>query len=153
MGFSRIAVAVDFSPGADQAMRTALDLTRQNQASLLVVHVIPPLVTPSPLLDDFMVNQATMGLRENLRESCEAELAQRYVKPAAGMSIDSRILEGDPARELAALAKKEEIDLLVMGSTGLSGLAEVVFGSVAAKVVRRAPCSVLVVRASSEDTV
>ena len=151
MSFSRIAVAVDFSAGADLAMRTALDLTRHYGARLLVVHVIPPLVTPSPLLDDFMVNQATMGLRENMRGSCRAELDRRYLKPAEGVPVQARILEGDPARELLAMVSQEKIDLLVVGSTGLSGLAEVVFGSVAAKVARRASCSVIIVRKPQDE--
>ncbi len=145
MGFKGIIAAIDFSSGAREAFSLALALARQHQARLTLVHVMPPLITPSPLLDDLAVNQTTLALREDLHESCAKELAQLQ-RQAQGVAVETRLLEGDPARELTVLARELDADLLVVGSTGVSGLAETVFGSVAQKVVRRAPCSVLVAR-------
>ncbi|MBF0497256.1 MAG: universal stress protein, partial [Deltaproteobacteria bacterium] len=59
------------------------------------------------------------------------------------------ILSGHPATEIINFVKEKDIDVLVMGAHGLTGLAYVFFGSTAEKVVRRAPCSVLVVRKRS----
>ncbi|MBI5523789.1 MAG: universal stress protein [Desulfarculus sp.] len=146
MDYKLIAVATDFSPGALAAFDTALDLARQTGARLLVAHVIPPLITPSPLLDDLTVSQMTMQLRQDLSDSAQREIQTRYLDQAQGLRAEAVVLEGDPSRELINLVGQRGVDLLVVGATGLSGLAEVFFGSVAAKAVRRCPCSVMVVR-------
>jgi nucleotide-binding universal stress UspA family protein len=146
MSFRHIAVASDFSEGADAAFITARDLARQHGARLSVVHVIPPLITPSPLLDDLVVGELDLRLRENLSQNADREIARRYLSQAEGVVTQAVVLEGDPTSELMAWVAQQEVDLLVVGSTGLSGLAEVFFGSVAARAVRRAPCSVLVAR-------
>ncbi|MCB2190753.1 MAG: universal stress protein [Deltaproteobacteria bacterium] len=152
MRFKNIIAATDFSDMAEEALRQAVSLARQHQARLLLVHVLPPLVTPNPLLDEFVVNQTTLALRQGLRESCQKELDEHRRKAAPEVDIETRLLEGDPSRELNRLAKEEKADLLVMGSTGVSGLAETVFGSTAQKMVRKAPCSVLVARPPVEAT-
>ena len=146
MSFRHIAVASDFSEGADAAFIMGRDLARQHGARLSVVHVIPPLITPSPLLDDLVVGELDLRLRENLSDNADRELSRRYLAQAEGLMTQAVVLEGDPTAELLAWAAQQEVDLLVVGSTGLSGLAEVFFGSVAARAVRRAPCSVLVAR-------
>jgi nucleotide-binding universal stress UspA family protein len=148
MDYKLIAVATDFSPGALAAFGTALDLAKQAGAGLLVAHVIPPLITPSPLLDDMTVNQMTMQLRQDLADAAQRELQSVYLAQAQalGLTVQTVVLEGDPSRELINLVNQRGVDLLVVGATGLSGLAEVFFGSVAAKAVRRAHCSVMVVR-------
>jgi nucleotide-binding universal stress UspA family protein len=148
MDYKLIAVATDFSPGAIAAFETALGLAQQAGAGLLLAHVIPPLITPSPQLDDQSVNQMTMQLRQDLADAAQRELQSAYLAPAQarGLNALAVVLEGDPSRELINLVKQRGVDLLVVGATGLSGLAEVFFGSVAAKAVRRAPCSVMVVR-------
>ncbi len=146
MEFKLLAVATDFSPDADLAFATALELAGQQGARLLVAHVIPPLITPTPLLDDMMVSEMSMRLRESLSDSAQREMQDRYQRRADGVAVETLVLEGDPCREVVGMIKERGVDLLVLGSTGLSGLAEAFFGSVAAKAVRRAPCSVLVVR-------
>lgn len=149
MDYKLIAVATDFSAGAQAAFDTALGLARQCGARLLVAHVIPPLITPSPLLDDLTVSQMTMQLRQDLADSAQREIQTRYLEQSQDLRAEAVVLEGDPSRELIALVGQRGVDLLVVGATGLSGLAEVFFGSVAAKAVRRCPCSVMVVRPRS----
>jgi nucleotide-binding universal stress UspA family protein len=146
MRCASIIAATDFSQMADEALRQALSLAEQNQARLLLVHVLPPLVTPNPLLDEFVVNQTTLALRQSLKDSCLQALEERRQQAASRVALTVRLLEGDPTRELIRLAKEQQADLVVMGSTGVSGLAETVFGSTAQKMVRKAPCSVLVAR-------
>lgn len=146
MQMNLIVAATDFSPGAEAAFEQALSLARQHSARLLVVHVVAPLISPSPLLDEMAVTQATLAMQENLKKSCQKELQERYVVRARGVEAQSLLLEGDPVRELLRLLAGQAADLVVMGSTGVRGLAEAVFGSVAQKMVRRAPCSVLLAR-------
>ncbi|KIX11599.1 universal stress protein [Dethiosulfatarculus sandiegensis] len=152
MAFRKIAAATDFSQTADLAVAKAVELVRIHGAELVLVHVVPPLVSPTPLMDDFIVSQSTMGLSEKLKNESTAELKERYIEMVSGLSVERVILEGNPASRLAEFARKEGVDLLVMGSTGLSGLAGVLFGSTAAKTVTRAHCSVLVVRDENRES-
>jgi nucleotide-binding universal stress UspA family protein len=150
MGYKLIVAATDFSAGAETAFALALELAAQYAAQLVVAHVIPPLITPSPLLDDLVVAQVSQDLRHDLAESAQRHLQTHYLEKAQarGVRAEAVILEGDPPRELVDLVSQRRADLLVVGAMGLTGLAEIFFGSVAAKAVRRAPCSVLVARPS-----
>jgi nucleotide-binding universal stress UspA family protein len=146
MGYKHIALATDFSANADLAFASAIVLARQHGAKLSLVHVIPPLVTPSPLLDDMMVSEVSLRLGENLDQAARQEMQNRYLVQCKGVEARSVVIDGDPTRELLQFCIDEQVDLLVVGSTGATGLAGAIFGSVASRVVRRAPCSVMVVR-------
>jgi nucleotide-binding universal stress UspA family protein len=66
---------------------------------------------------------------------------------AAGVrEVEARILEGTPSAQIVSCAEKEQFDLIVLGARGKSGLSKLLLGSVADKVVSKAPCSVLTVR-------
>ncbi len=147
MPYAVIVAGTDFSAGGDAAVGEAAEIARRHGARLVVAYVVPPLVAPSPLVDDLMISQATMGVRENLRASGEREIKSRYQEKLAGLAVEPAVLDGEPAWELCELARRKGADLLAVGATGLSGLARVVFGSVASRVVRQAPCSVLIARA------
>jgi len=148
MGFELIIAATDFSPGAAQAWSQARALAAQHGARLLLVHVVPSLLPPSPLMDDLALSQTTLALREELQQTSADELAKLAAEAGPGVELETRLLEGDAARELTALARESGADLMVVGDIGVSGLAEAVFGSVASKLVRRCPCSVLVARSA-----
>ena len=64
----------------------------------------------------------------------------------AGMQVESRVLQGDARETLVEEARKDGVDLVVVGSHGRTGLKKLVLGSVASHVVANAPCSVLVVK-------
>jgi nucleotide-binding universal stress UspA family protein len=65
---------------------------------------------------------------------------------ASGLTVESRVLQGDPRETLVEEAREQHADLIVVGSHGRTGLERLVMGSVASHVVTHAPCSVLVVR-------
>lgn len=146
MGYRHIVLASDFSASADLAFATAQALARQHGAVLSLLHVIPPLVTPSPLLDDMMVSEVSLRLGENLEQAARQEMQARYLDQCQGMDARAEVVGGDPTREILQFCADGRADLLVVGSTGTTGLAGALFGSVASRVVRRAPCSVMVVR-------
>lgn len=144
MGFKKILCPVDFSDGAREALRVAAELARASSASLVVVHVADPL--PWSMRDDF---QLAPSMIQDLVDSEQAELArwQQLAKEFGAREVASRYLTGTPWDQIATLAKKDPtIDLVVMGTHGRTGLAHALLGSVAEKVVRHAPCPVLVVR-------
>ena len=140
----KILVPIDFSPNAEEAMTWAIDLARRYDASLLVAHVVQPVAWPaSP--DGTMLTPSDL-LATTRRELFESLGRTRDQIESAGIPTETELLDGIPAAALAALAHREGVDLIVMGTHGRSGLKHALLGSVAEKVLRAAPCPVLTVR-------
>jgi nucleotide-binding universal stress UspA family protein len=87
------------------------------------------------------------GILERIREF-QGELVERSRKKLAdaGLQAEGRVIEGDPRESLLELARREFVDLIVVGSHGRTGLEKLLMGSVASHIVAHASCSVLVVR-------
>jgi nucleotide-binding universal stress UspA family protein len=77
------------------------------------------------------------------------QMALNHVQQA-GLQADSAIVEGIPFQVIIDTAESRDVDLIVMGTHGRTGLTHVLMGSVAEKVVRLAPCPVLVTRGTTE---
>ena len=143
--FKQIAYCTDFSDHANEAFWTARDLAERYEATLHIVHVIG--MSSVPMDGPFIPMEQEVNFFEKASQAAQASVAEHYVS-----KLDKRrlhfvhVLSGYPATEIVALAKKEKIDLIVMGSHGLTGIAHVFFGSTADRVVRRASCSVMTVR-------
>ncbi|MDR1397632.1 MAG: universal stress protein [Desulfarculales bacterium] len=149
MPYRKIAFATDFSQGAALAFKRAKAITQDSGSELILVHILPPLSQPLPMLNDLALGDVPVQIKERVRAGALAELENLYCRHCQELEphrVKTMLLEGEPASALAGMAVAEKVDLLVIGSTGLSGLAKAMFGSVAAKVVQKAPCSVLVVR-------
>ena len=141
----RLVHPTDFSPASGPALRKALELAKQNRATLLIVHVLPTL----PMVADAYM--AASAYDEMLRaQRLQAEKAMdRVVKRArlAGVRATGRILDFGPiAGTIARFAKRQRADLIVMGTHGHGVLAKILLGSVAERVISHAPCPVMTVR-------
>jgi nucleotide-binding universal stress UspA family protein len=148
MSWRRILVATDFSEHADAALALALDLAERVGASVTVLHsyhaVIPKAVPPSG--GGFrMPGSVARELRDQAREAVE-RLARERSRP--GLELEGVAVEAPPAFAITSEAGRMPADLIVMGARGRSGLRRALLGSVAAKVLRTAPCPVLTVHAS-----
>lgn len=138
-----ILVPIDFSPYADQALDYAMTLARVLQARLTLLHVIAPL----PLVGTEM-NGTALGtyLDELEAESTQAMAAYRDRVTHAGLPCDVAVVLGTPYQVIIDTARTRQVDLIVMGTHGRTGLRHLFLGSVAERVVQLAPCAVLVVR-------
>ncbi len=142
----KIAFCTDFSENAEQAFDLAFDLTQKYQAQLLLVHVVPPLVFPSPVMEDFISEQANLKFSEDAAKRAMEQMGENYIKKMGDHpNTSARVLSGHPASEILNFINEEKVDLVVMGTHGLTGIAHFFLGSTAEKVVRRADCSVLTV--------
>lgn len=141
--FKNILVAVDGSPYAAEALRIAVDLARHYQARLTIVHVYEPAVHafPGEFMLDASAQAALTAQAENLLAAAKAEAEKAGAKKA-----ETKLLDGVAVSEIVSFAKDKNYDLIAMGTHGRSGLSHVLMGSVAERVVRRAPCPVLTVR-------
>ncbi|GIX47207.1 MAG: hypothetical protein KatS3mg131_1418 [Candidatus Tectimicrobiota bacterium] len=134
-------VATDFSSHADEALTTALALAQRLGARLTLLHVIarPPLGEASWL-------SYLAEVEAEAREALERRLARVR---EAGLEGEAVVVHGIPWQEIVAQAQARKADLVVVGTHGRSGLLHALLGSVAEKVVRHAPCPVLVVRTAA----
>ena len=145
----RILAPTDFSPFSEQALRYAVELANRFEAELHLLAVVdntsPLFVDPEMMqLEDFQQQQQA-GTQSRLDQQAPAldnlELLVREVRT------------GSPFVEIVRYAKEKEIDLIILGTHGRTGLSHVLMGSVAELVVRKAPCPVLTVRDEQHDFV
>lgn len=142
-----ILVPTDFSTGAAAAVEYACWLATQSRAKLVFVHVMEPTVYSV----DFALSHPDISAE--VRRGAMEALGQ-LVTEARGRGIDAEhaLVAGAPFVEIEKVAADRKTDLIVMGTHGRTGLAHLVLGSTAERVVRLAPCPVLTVKASLEPT-
>jgi nucleotide-binding universal stress UspA family protein len=130
---------VDFVKLSLDVLPSAIDLARNSKAQLTLVHVVEPFHA-----DMYMdTTQSQRGTRAAARQRLN-KLTENTKKTWSRTGYDLR--SGHPVTSIASLAKRTNADLIVMGTHGRSGILRYFIGSVAERVVRHAPCSVLVVR-------
>jgi len=144
MGFHKIMCPVDFSPSSREALEAAATLARESNASLVLAHVWEP--SQFAVSADFVLSPQVVHA---LFDTQEAELAKwkTIARQLGVQEIATCMLTGAPWDQIVLAARGDPaIDLIVMGTHGRTGLKHALLGSVAEKVVRHAPCPVLVAR-------
>jgi nucleotide-binding universal stress UspA family protein len=150
IGLNRILVATDFSTCSHEALEYASELARRFAAELHLLHVAddPHNVFPHA--------GGTIPVEELARAEAETDAALRRsaeVLEREGRQVQRSVVRGVPFVEIIRYAREHDIDLIVVGTHGRTGLQQALMGSVAERVVRKAPCPVLVVRASGHQFV
>lgn len=141
----KILVPFDFSKPALDAFRFALDFAERSAGKIKLVHVIE-----LPVLHDTLL-MPTLNFEEEMLKELRERAANQFKKIIAKYGRDNVKVSwgvefGAPARTLLDLVKREEFDLVIMGSHGASGLREYVIGSNAEKMIRKSPTPVLVTK-------
>ena len=144
----KILVAIDGSPlsdkAAEEAVRMAAGNPSQFKSKIYAMLVLPN--APRNTFTDFVPAPpiTETGKWEQLREKIFYVIEKNTAE--AEVPLEIKVAYGDPADELIGFAEKEEIDVIVIGSTGKGFIKRKLLGSVSDKVVRNARCSVYVVR-------
>ena len=143
----KILCPTDFSKPAAAALKRAEEVARHFGAELLVTHVIPPVPGPHLFPDPPVASSFDVPLYQQEL----AIYAEKILKDLVSHQVSSEVrtldlvTTGEAAPEILQIADKEQVDLIVIASHGLTGWRRLVFGSVAEKVVRQAPCPVLTI--------
>ena len=148
MSYQRILIPLDGSELSEQALDHAYPLARAFGAELLLVGVLD---LTAGMYDVYAETLQPLDLKDQL-ETLLAGTLDRAVARVQSQDLPvRRFLEvGIPHEEIAELAKREGVDLIVMTTHGRKGLSHLLLGSVAEKVLRTAPCPVLVMRPGGE---
>jgi nucleotide-binding universal stress UspA family protein len=138
MNSKTILFPTDFSTLADAALEYATAMALNAQAKLLIVHVEEP-------VSMYGGGELYYGVPEPDDTALRAMLTE--LKPSdPRVNFEPLLVRGMPATEIVRLAEEHEVQMIVMGTHGRSGLGRLLMGSVAEAVVRRASCPVLTVK-------
>jgi len=143
MAAQRFLVPLDFSEYATQALDYAINLGSKLGARLTLLHVIQSLPLGGVDMGVTLPYTYIQDLEAEIMESMNGYLER---VTAAGLEGEIAVVHGVPFHEIIEMARAQQVDLIVMGTHGRTGLQHVLLGSVAEKVVRLAPCPVLVAR-------
>ena len=147
MDIKTIVCCTDFSDHAHEAFDQALDLARKYKAKLFIIHVLPPVIHPLLTEVERLASEEPELLFSRLQEKMQQEYEDHL---SDDIEHELIVLTGHVSSEILRFLEEKSIDLVVMGSYGLSGMGLVLFGSVAKRVTRNAPCSVMIVRGKKE---
>ena len=144
--FTNIMVATDGSELARKAVDSAVKLAQINKAKLYAVHVVVPGETRVTQHDPRDA-EWKKHMQEHLME--QGRGATKYVETAGkivNVVVEPVILEGNPADEIVNFAEGNDIELIVIGTLGKTGVQRFLLGSVAENVIRHSKVPVLVIR-------
>ena len=151
IAIKKILCPVDFSESSAYALRYALAFAVAYDADLELLYVME-----LPFLPPYSTTAAPdLSLTiERMRQECEEALDELVERnKALHPRVTGRMVVGTPFVEIIKAAKEGNVDLIVVGTTGKSGLKHILIGSVAEKVVRKSPCPVLAVKHPEHDFV
>ncbi len=141
MSLKRVLVAYDFSDYAELALKYGLSIAQEHQAELHVLHVLPPRSVHDPEI-------AWYPMQGESAYHTAARRLQRVVPAEVHLwcEVKTAVAEGNPYREILNYAEKNDIDLISVGAHGAGFGMRALFGSNVDRVLRQAPCPVLVAR-------
>lgn len=145
--FDKVLVALDGSDHAQRALQMAANLAQRCDAALILFHSVEVNAFRSDY-DRRVIESAREVYRRIGMEQADAILREAEdVARAAGLNKVTRVVgEGDPVKAMLKITRETPVDVLVVGTRGLTGLREIAMGSVAHKMSVAAPCPVLIVK-------
>ena len=148
--FTKILVCIDGSKHSERALLKAISLAKKYHSKLFILTVIE-----DSLIDFWNETVFAVGAKKpqtRLKKDSETWkhakklLEKSYKKIPSKIEFERKILSGDTVNEIIAFAKREKVDLILLGARGMGTFAKLLLGSISRKVSDHSPCSVLIVR-------
>jgi nucleotide-binding universal stress UspA family protein len=139
----RILVPIDFSEHAAAVLEWAAHLAEEHASRLILLHVYHLPVEFQQLEGAYLPPDFWSSVKTEAQQSLA-----RYAEDLdrRGLEVETAVREGYPAAVIVDEAASQPADLIVIGTQGLSGLKHLLLGSIAERVVQKAPCPVLTVK-------
>lgn len=142
----RILCPVDFSDASRNAVRYAHEFAKGMGASLVLLNV----VEPRPMAVDMSLSY--VPLEEDLEKAAREDLEEIIrTEREKGVEVQAEVEIGTPSEVILEKAEELDVNLVILGSHGKTGLSRLLMGSVAESVVRKATCPVLIVKAEEKE--
>lgn len=135
---NNVLVPIDFSDVSFSALAPALEFLN-DPSHLHVIHVLPTLYAYDPVVVQYLGNDED-------RKQQTTKLLEEKLDALGYKNVQTVVEVGDPSAKIVDYAKNQKLDLIVMPSHGRTGIGRYLLGSVAERVVRLAPCPVLILR-------
>jgi len=146
---TKILLPIDFSPSSQAALEMAADLAKHFHAELYLVNVIP--MFPTTTIPDVIPETAFLDNARKCAEihlaKCKAALAARGVKSTFSVEVGN-----DVVGNIMEVVDREQIDMIVISTHGISGWHPLVFGSIAEKVIKLAQCPLLLLHSAKPES-
>ncbi|OEU84762.1 MAG: hypothetical protein BA865_05055 [Desulfobacterales bacterium S5133MH4] len=143
--YNKVLFCTDFSENSDYAFEFAFGIAKRDEGLLYILHVIP-----RNLQQEMLSSHISEDILRNIQKGLEQELDDNYkehytkkIEDAVRFEVVTR--SGREDEEIIEFAKKEKVDIIVMGTHGKTGIEHVFFGSVAEKVLRHSPFPIFVI--------
>lgn len=146
---NKILIALDGSDPANKALNFALDIAEKFSAEVLIVTVVHETFLPYIAIPGSIVPPTLANFSEELKESHEIvlkEALEESKKRNPDLKISTKLFKGHASDVIVESAKEEKVDLIVVGSRGLSGVKRFFLGSVSHNVAHHCECPVLIVK-------
>lgn len=146
MAIKRILVPVDFSDDSLQALAYAREFAKSFRAELLILYAVEPIYYATPA--DMYATSASVGMLLDEQRKVGAQQLARLAADLKKRRLRCRTIlkTGSPAQVIVDTARGSRADVIIMATHGRTGLAHMVMGSTAEKVVRTASCPVITLR-------
>jgi len=139
----KVLVPVDFSDNSQKILRSAEEFAIKFEAALVVVFVVQSFDDYSGF---FVPHMPIAQFEEEVVQSATEKMKSFVAETLTGTTpCTTAVLSGDVAGEINRYAEEQAADLIIMGTHGYKGLEKILFGSVAEKIVKTAPCPVLTI--------
>ncbi|MBT3878803.1 MAG: universal stress protein [Candidatus Scalindua sp.] len=142
ISLKKILCPIDHSDCSKEALKYAVSFAMRDEAKLYLLHIIDIRsfneslnAMPTQIPDNETLEQLRIKLLDCIPEEMRDD-----------MDVEAIVIQGIPFVEIISTSREKEIDMIVMGSHGRTGISHMMLGSVSEKVVRKAPCPVLIVR-------
>ncbi|MEH7345965.1 universal stress protein [Bacillus sp. JJ1532] len=147
MKYKNILVAVDGSTEAEWAFKKAIEVAKRNDAQITLAHIIDTRTFATVEAYDRTISERADMFARELMEKYKSEAMESGV-----VKVEYVIDYGSPKVIIPKdMAKKQNVDLIICGATGMNAMERFLIGSVSENIVRYAKCDVLVVRTSKDE--
>ncbi len=143
--YKKILFCTDFSATADRAFEYAFGIAKRDEGLLYILHVVPE-YPDQEILVKFFPTDLIPSAQKNITENMKQEIQNHYVKRIEGqVKTDSVVKIGKEDQTIIQFAEEKQIDLIVMGTHGKTGIEHAILGSIAEKVIRKSPFPVFII--------